>query len=348
MRKIIHLIPYDSIGGVETAARSMARVDAHDLAFRVETLFSSRAAKNRWHTFNPFAFVATLARIWRAAPEVLIVSLWRACAAGVALKIARPRLRLVLFLHSASDAHFLDRFFNRLAARLASRIWADSTETLKKRMPDFSKRKGEVISFVTSCLEPLPASPPKPRFAFWGRIHPVKGLERALGIFAAVRKARPDARFDIIGPDGGALARIRSVANALHLGQSVRFHGGLEFDQIRALAAQASFYLQTSVSEGMAMSVVEAMRCGLVPVVTPVGEIANYARDRKNAIVVSNDAEAAGEVLGLLVDEARYFSLRDAALATWANSPLYRDSVLGACRELLKLRPPALRPDARG
>jgi glycosyltransferase involved in cell wall biosynthesis len=170
---------------------------------------------------------------------------------------------------------------------------------------------------------------------FWGRIHAQKGLGRALRLFAALRSIRTDVQFFVIGPDGGDMARICGLADELGLGSSVQFLGPMDFSQIREVAECASFYLQTSELEGMAMSVVEAMQLGLVPVVTPVGEIAQYARAGENAVVVTDDAIAVSELLALLVDERRYQTLRNKAIAYWLDKPLYKDDVLSACRELL-------------
>jgi FixJ family two-component response regulator len=66
-----------------------------------------------------------------------------------------------------------------------------------------------------------------------------------------------------------------------------------------------------------------------------VGEIAHYARHRENAIFVMDDSAAVGDVLALLIDDARYAVMRQGAVATWVNRPLYKDSMLAACREAL-------------
>jgi glycosyltransferase involved in cell wall biosynthesis len=121
----------------------------------------------------------------------------------------------------------------------------------------------------------------------------------------------------------------------LGLGDAVQLLGGMDFSAIRLVADEASFYLQTSVLEGMAMSVVEAMQLGLVPVVTPVGEIAHYSHHGENAVVVTDDVAAVADVLALLEDDERYQAMRKQAMATWADKPLYKDSVLAACREVL-------------
>ena len=229
----------------------------------------------------------------------------------------------------------MDRLLTRLAACLADRVWADSHETLTQRIPGLAADKGEVISFVTERIDPLPTQLVRPDFVFWGRIHAQKGLLRAVGLFADVLNQRPDACFYIIGPDGGALTQLRSLVVDLGLGSAVQFLGPMCFSGIQEVARKASFYLQTSELEGMGMSVVEAMQFGLVPVVTPVGEIGHYARQGENAVVVQDDATAAAEVLALLNDDARYQAMRRGAVATWKDQTLYRDSVLAACRAFL-------------
>ena len=337
MQKVIHLIPYDGIGGVESAARSMAHVSASDLDFRVEALFSPLAARQRWGTFNPISFLLILFRLWRAAPDLVVVSLWRSCLIGVFLKLLNPHLRLILFLHFPSDVHGIDRFITRLSARLSSRVWADSNETLERRLPGVAATKGRVISFVTESVVSQPRQPVRAHFIFWGRIHAQKGLKRALYIFAGVKKQSPDARFWMIGPDGGDLPRVRSLIDSLGLTASVQLLGGMNFYQIRSVAESASFYLQTSELEGMAMSVVEAMQLGLLPVVTPVGEVKHYAKHGKNALVVTDNATTISDIVALLEDDVRYQAMCKCAVATWEHQPLYRDSVLDGCREALGL-----------
>ena len=54
-----------------------------------------------------------------------------------------------------------------------------------------------------------------------------------------------------------------------------------------------------------------------------------------NAGIVRQDREAVAEITALLNDEQRYGDIRSRAIATWQDTPLYADSVLGACRELL-------------
>lgn len=327
--RVTHLIPYDGIGGVETAARSMEGHQSADTDFRCHYIHAvPRTRGARLALFSPWPAIRTALALRAAPPDLVIVSLWRSCIAALLAKLLRPRLRVVLFLHMARDAHAVDRWLTRAMARHAIEIWADSAETGRRRLP--SRSADRVIPFITARLSPAsPAPSATPRFLYWGRLHPRKDLPRALGLFAAVRRSRPDASFEIIG------ARIAQLG----LDDAVALTGPLDQTAIARRAAGATFYLQTSREEGMAMSVVEAMQLGLVPVVTPAGEIARYCQAGVNAILIAGqngaaDEAAAAEVVAILADPARLDDLRAAAIGTWADAPLYAEAVLDACREI--------------
>jgi glycosyltransferase involved in cell wall biosynthesis len=322
---------------VETAARSMVGITPQKIEFKVDYIFrQTDSGRQSVAISNPFHLLRVACRILAQKPDLLIVSLWRSCIVGMIAKALYPRLKLVLFLHLPNHVHCVDRLFTRFTARFAAQIWADSRETLVRRLPDYSPVHGKVISFVTQRVAALLAQPVKPVFIFWGRIHRQKGLDRALGIFAAVQAQFPASRFMIIGPDGGDLARLETQVKAMKLSGAVSFLGAMDFNGISQQARTASFYLQTSLVEGMAMSVVEAMQLGLVPVVSPAGEIGNYARHSENALIVMSDETVVSEIVTLLHDDARYQSLRKNAVATWAEKPLYAESVMQACRDMLR------------
>lgn len=329
--RFVHLIPHFGIGGVEIAARTMTSVDEPDLSFRVDPIMPSSAlgwASQLGHMLR------AVRRLSANPPDVLIVSLWRACLVGAAVKLLRPGTRLVLFLHSTVDVHVADRLATRLAFVLSETVWGDSGSTLAKRLGGRAK-KGRLISFRIAALEPVERQAPRPAFVFWGRIHPVKRLDAALRIFAGVRQGAGEGHFVIAGPDDGARATLERLAADLGLADCVSFAGAVTAEQLPDLAARASFFLMTSEAEGMAVAAVEAMQLGLVPVVTPVGELAAYARDGENAVIVSRETTAISDVLRLLAEPERYARLSAAAVATWRGTAVYRDSVLAACRALL-------------
>jgi glycosyltransferase involved in cell wall biosynthesis len=345
MRKVIHLLPYDGIGGAEAAARSMAGARFDGLDFHLAFIFPEvRSSTRRGATFNPLALLRSALSIRRAAPDLLVLSLWRSCLVGLIVKLLRPRTRLVVMIHNSVDAHAGDWLFTRLAMAVATAIWADSEASLSLRFHRVPRRQVAILPFLTDHLSPVArhesGTDVAPGFIFWGRLAAQKNLRRALEIMGAIRATRADAWFTVIGPDGGQLEELRQWTKHAGLAESVAFAGPMSFDGIRSVVPGHSFYLQTSDYEGMAMSVVEAMQLGLVPVVTPVGEIARYCRDGLNGVLATDVDATTRRLVDLLSEPARYDTIRDAAIATWAGHPLYRDAFANECRHLLNLTDP--------
>lgn len=339
----VHIVPLDAIGGVEVAARTTPDTELPPFRFRklyllddVGATDKSQATPSSRHALDhPRVYWLSLHKLLRLRPQLVIASLWRSCAVAITCKLLRPSTRLVTFLHLATDVHIADKLLNRVAMWLSSEIWADSQATLDARVPPRLQSRTRVISFLVE-RQPLPAlRAPAPRFVFWGRLHPQKDLSRAMRLFASINAQRSDAEFLVIGPDGGERAMLERQVASLGLSSAVRFAGGMSRAEIFALAGQYSFYLQTSVVEGMAMSVIEAMQLGLVPVVTPAGEIGRYCQDGVNAVVVSEDESAVRRVLALIEDTEAFKQMASAAVATWQAKRLYRDDVMEACGKLL-------------
>jgi glycosyltransferase involved in cell wall biosynthesis len=222
---------------------------------------------------------------------------------------------------------------------LAVAVWADSEASMRLRFRRPPRARVAIIPFLSDHIAPAErrkaGAAVEPAFIFWGRLAAQKNLHRALELFRLVRTMRADARFTIVGPDGGQLEELRQWADGAGMAEAVSFTGPMPFDDIRAIVPGHAFYLQTSDYEGMAMSVVEAMQLGLVPVVTPVGETSRYCRHGHNALLVAGLGDTARQLLDLLLDPARYDTIRQAAIATWAGHPLYRDAVAAECRRLL-------------
>lgn len=354
MRTVLHLVPYDTLAGVETAVRSVpAEWEGPGGPVRLRRAYLTTHSPvanfpGDWHgptisVNHPAAHWQLLQFARQAQADLAIASLWRCCPTLLALKMLQPRIRTVLFLHSAVDVHLPDKLLNRAAMRIADEIWADSTTTLEARVPAALHARARVLSFLTErppagSETPLPSNlngSVPPHFVFWGRLQYEKDLERAIDVFAAIRKLLPEARFDIIGPDRGALAGLRDRVAAHHLEQAVTFVGPLPQEALLERASQYRFYLQTSRFEGMAMSVIEAMTLGLVPVVTPVGEIPRYCHDGKSGIHVSTPEETARKVVALATDPPRWRQMAGRASGHWAEAHLFRDDYCAACDRLL-------------
>jgi glycosyltransferase involved in cell wall biosynthesis len=339
-------MPYDGIGGVERAAATAEGARRGDLKLECMFVFEDVVDRSsRGKTFNPYFLWSSADRLLRLQPDLVILSLWRSVIVAGIAKMRGCRAPTVLFLHNARHAHLLDRLVTLVAAGLVDAIWADSATTLTERLPVPPRVPSQVISYMLDRAYPVRQEQPdpKPDLIFWGRMAEQKDPLRMLRLFAQLHAVRPDATLMVIGPDGGLEHAMREEIAKRGLQDAVTLAGPLQREQIATFASRASFYLQTSRYEGMALSVMEAMQAGLVPVVTPVGEIARYTDDGFNALWIhssseADDAAAVKRIEAVIDDPGVWRDLRAAAIRTFACSSLYVDDVMAASAELLDSR----------
>jgi len=151
MKRIVHLIPYDAIGGVEIAAKSVPTGNTGTLQFERQYLVSRSGVipeTGEHHgpvvtPNSPRAYWHAFWRLYRHPPDLLVASLWRSALVLICLKVLRPRARAVLFLHSANDVHLVDKVINKVAMLLSDAIWADSTVTLQHLRLKFQMQHSE-------------------------------------------------------------------------------------------------------------------------------------------------------------------------------------------------------------
>ena len=131
------------------------------------------------------------------------------------------------------------------------------------------------------------------------RLDPVKDLEtlvRAIGSPAA----RVPVTLLVIG-DGAERSRIEAAAREAGAGASVRFLG--HRDDARALLAACDVYANSSISEGISLTILEAMAAGLPVVATHVGGTPEIVDASCGRLVPSRDPERLAATLGQLAGD---------------------------------------------
>ena len=111
-----------------------------------------------------------------------------------------------------------------------------------------------------------------------GRLVPVKDHASLLEAFAMVAREEPRVRLEILG-DGPLRSGLEQTARALGIGGKVVFHGS-SLDVPGFLSRLDTFVL-CSLSEGLPLTLVEAMAAGLPVVGTEVGAIPELVRAAK-------------------------------------------------------------------
>lgn len=133
------------------------------------------------------------------------------------------------------------------------------------------------------------------------RLDPLKDHLTALRTLERVARRRPDARLVLAG-EGPQLPLLREFIAERNLAARVRLLG-LRTDVPRLLAA-ADLFLLTSVSEGIPLTLIEAMAAGLPVVSTRVGGVGEVVADGETGLLApaGDDAALAENVLRLADD----------------------------------------------
>jgi glycosyltransferase involved in cell wall biosynthesis len=129
--------------------------------------------------------------------------------------------------------------------------------------------------------------------------------------------------------DGTERARLESLVRERGLGEAVRLTGDLPREEVARRLRGADVFVTLSVTDGLSTSLIEAMACGLVPVVSDIPGNRAVIEDGRNGLVVGGDdprelAEALGRIerdAGLRARIRREnLSLADERFDLWANT----------------------------
>jgi glycosyltransferase involved in cell wall biosynthesis len=124
------------------------------------------------------------------------------------------------------------------------------------------------------------------KFVYFGLITPRKGVFELL---EAIAKLSPECRsrvhFTLAG--NGEVAQLRERAASLGVQDVIEIRGWVEPAERDRLLAAANAFVLPSHTEGLPMSLLEAMAWGVPPICTPVGSIPEYVIDGANGILVS-------------------------------------------------------------
>ncbi len=135
-----------------------------------------------------------------------------------------------------------------------------------------------------------------------GRLAAVKDHATLLEAFRRVANAMPRALLMIIG-DGPLRAELESLAEQLGIAGRVKFLGRRA--DIPQLLRALDIFVLSSVSEGLPLSVPEAMAAGVPVVATDVGALREVVSDRVSGLLVppKSPERLAEAILALLRDE---------------------------------------------
>lgn len=119
-----------------------------------------------------------------------------------------------------------------------------------------------------------------------GRLSPEKNVQLLLKAFAIALREEPQLNLEIVG-DGPCRSELDALSRQLGIAQRVLFAG--ETRVVAPFLRRASMFVLPSLTEGISLTLLEAMAVGLPTIATNVGGSAEVVVDQSTGVLVSSD-----------------------------------------------------------
>ena len=185
------------------------------------------------------------------------------------------------------------------ASRLTDRVVSVSEDTARRSAREGHLRAGQGLMIWNGVdTDEFPYRGPanaSNHLITISRLEPVKDLPTLLRAVAIARRSIPDLHLDVVG-EGTQRGNLETLAHSLGLDGSVAFLG--ERRDTAALLTTAAVFVSSSASEGVSLTLLEAMAVGLPVVATAVGGNPEVVADgRTGELVPAADPEALAAAL---------------------------------------------------
>ena len=203
----------------------------------------------------------------------------------------------------------------------------------------------EVMVFPFGLEQPV--APPAPedkrpmRFFANRGLEPIYAPQRVLQAFAAIATDWPEAEL-VVANDGSLRAALERQAAEGVLAGRVRFVGRLDAAAQAQCYAQARWYLSLPRSDSVAVSVLEAMAHGCLPILSDLPANRELVRHGDNGLILAAGALPQAAVLAGLAERADAVALANQAWV--AEHAMFAPGVAGFLARLAELDAAAAGP----
>jgi len=187
-----------------------------------------------------------------------------------------------------------------------------STIPFVKKIPNFIVPNGikmDIKKKNINIREMLNISPNTFLILFLGRIHKIKGIDLILKSLSLIKDL--NFHFLVVGPkeDKEYYCYLKWLSKKLGLNKKVTWFGPVENDEIWDFYSSANLYIQMSYSENFAMTVVEAMACGLPVLINNNIGIWEEILENKAGFVVNQNTNEIAKTLRELIQNSKILKL---------------------------------------
>jgi glycosyltransferase involved in cell wall biosynthesis len=234
------------------------------------------------------------------------------------------------------------RWLTRRVLR-ASVLCTSDSQVMAEHMRALGARDPMVFPFGLEALPPAPVPGSKDDLLYFANrgLEPGYAPQRVLALFAA--RAPSSARL-VVANEGSLLAALQAQAAAQGIGPRVQFVGRLDAATQAGWYARARWYISLPTSDSVAVSVLEAMAHGCLPLLSDLPANRELVRHGDNGWIVDDGDAPEGDFLALM---PRAESIASANRQWVAEHALFGPCVQAFMARLQALAPQAFAPPAQ-
>ncbi|WP_246023070.1 glycosyltransferase family 4 protein [Halosimplex halophilum] len=152
------------------------------------------------------------------------------------------------------------------------------------------------------------------RFLYVGRLIELKRIDVAIKLLSKLNDLiNKRVTLDIVG-EGEQKLELKQFTREEGMSDCVKFHDYIPHDRIHTMYQKCDFYIQLSEAEGMPNTIMEAMACGAIPVVTPVGGTEELLGDDIGIFVpFGSEDNAVNQLVDMVQDDSTVRDQKEAA-----------------------------------
>jgi glycosyltransferase involved in cell wall biosynthesis len=235
--------------------------------------------------------------------------------------------------------HAAYRWVTRRVLR-ASRICTSDSQHMAAEMRALGADEVRVFPFGLERMPPPPAEK-DPELYFSNRgLEPIYKPERVIASFAAIAAVRPAARL-IVANDGSLRDGLQAQTRGLGVADRVKFVGRLDATAQDHWYARAQWYFSLPESDSVAVSVLEAMAHGCIPILSDLPANHELVRSGDNGLILANGCLPKIDALYLLADLGRQAPRIAHENRNWVlQHGLFAPAVSSLLTRLRELTPP--------
>jgi len=142
------------------------------------------------------------------------------------------------------------------------------------------------------------------RIVFVGRLFPNKGIQYLIEAAPVILSRYPNVEFIIIGK-GPMEAELKKLIGRLNLEHAFRFLGIVP--SVSEIMRQCNIFVRPSLTEGMPLTILEAMACGLPVIASKIPGTSEIVKDGETGILIKpGDVKQLSNAIIKLIEDEDY------------------------------------------